>query len=39
MPQNPTNLVNIQPVYGNIFDVVTGRLVEVPDATTAGRAG
>ena len=27
------------PVYGYIYDVVTGRLVEVPDATTAGRAG
>ena len=27
------------PVYGYIYDVVTGRLVEVPDATMAGRAG
>ena len=26
------------PVYGYIYDVVTGRLVEVPDATKAGRA-
>ena len=24
------------PVYGYIYDVVTGRLVEVPDATKAG---
>jgi carbonic anhydrase len=26
------------PVYGYIYDVKTGRLVEVPDATEAGRA-
>lgn len=26
------------PVYGYIYDVRTGRLVEVPDATTAGAA-
>ena len=26
------------PVYGYIYDVVTGRLVDVPDATKAGRA-
>lgn len=24
------------PIYGYIYDVATGRLVEVPDATTAG---
>ncbi len=27
------------PIYGFIYDVTTGRLVEVPDATAAGRAG
>ena len=27
------------PVYGYIYEVETGRLVEVPDATTAGAAG
>lgn len=26
------------PVYGYIYDVVTGRLVEVPEATAAGKA-
>ena len=26
------------PIYGYIYDVATGRLVEVPDATAAGRA-
>ena len=26
------------PIYGDIYDVKTGRLVEVPDATEAGRA-
>ena len=26
------------PVYGYIYDVTTGRLVEVPTATEAGRA-
>ena len=26
------------PIYGYIYDVATGRLVEVPDATQAGRA-
>jgi carbonic anhydrase len=26
------------PVYGYVYDVKTGRLVEVPDATAAGRA-
>jgi len=26
------------PVYGYIYDVHTGRLVEVPEATTAGQA-
>jgi carbonic anhydrase len=26
------------PIYGYIYDVTTGRLVEVPDATQAGRA-
>ena len=26
------------PIYGYIYDVKTGRLVEIPDATTAGRA-
>jgi carbonic anhydrase len=27
------------PIYGYIYDVATGKLVEVPDATKAGRAG
>ena len=27
------------PIYGFIYDVATGRLVEVPAATEAGRAG
>jgi carbonic anhydrase len=27
------------PIYGYIYDVTTGRLVEVPDATIAGKAG
>lgn len=27
------------PVYGYVYDVATGRLVEVPEATRAGRAG
>ncbi len=27
------------PIYGYIYDVATGRLVEVPTATEAGRAG
>lgn len=27
------------PIYGYIYDVTTGRLVEVPTATEAGRAG
>ncbi|MGB7621821.1 MAG: carbonic anhydrase [Terriglobia bacterium] len=27
------------PVYGYVYDVATGRLVEVPEATAAGRAG
>ena len=27
------------PVYGYIYDCKTGRLVEVPEATTAGKAG
>jgi carbonic anhydrase len=27
------------PVYGYIYDVTTGRLLEVPEATQAGRAG
>ena len=26
------------PIYGYIYDVATGRLVEVPEATAAGRA-
>jgi carbonic anhydrase len=26
------------PIYGYIYDVTTGRLVEIPDATAAGRA-
>ena len=26
------------PIYGYIYDVKTGRLVEVPEATTAGAA-
>ena len=27
------------PIYGYVYDVKTGRLVEVPEATAAGRAG
>lgn len=27
------------PVYGYVYDVTTGRLVEVPEATAAGKAG
>jgi carbonic anhydrase len=27
------------PIYGYIYDVKTGRLNEVPEATAAGRAG
>src|SRR5467141_3321481 len=27
------------PIYGYIYDVKSGRLVEVPEATTAGKAG
>jgi carbonic anhydrase len=27
------------PIYGYLYDVATGRLVEVPEATLAGRAG
>lgn len=27
------------PIYGYIYDVTTGRLVEVPEATEAGKAG
>lgn len=27
------------PIYGYVYDVTTGRLVEVPEATEAGRAG
>lgn len=27
------------PVYGYIYDVGTGRLIEIPDATAAGQAG
>ena len=27
------------PIYGYIYDVTTGRLVEVPEATVAGKAG
>ena len=27
------------PVYGYIYDVGTGRLIEIPDATAAGKAG
>src|SRR3990170_4045335 len=26
------------PIYGYVYDVTTGRLVEIPDATAAGRA-
>ena len=26
------------PIYGYVYDVKTGRLVEIPDATAAGRA-
>jgi carbonic anhydrase len=26
------------PIYGYIYDVTTGRLVEVPEATAAGKA-
>jgi len=34
-PLVPRNI----PIYGYVYDVKTGRLVEVPEATTAGRAG
>jgi carbonic anhydrase len=27
------------PIYGYLYDVATGKLVEVPEATLAGRAG
>jgi len=27
------------PIYGYVYDVATGRLVEVPEATVAGKAG
>ena len=27
------------PIYGYVYDVATGRLVEVPEATAAGKAG
>jgi carbonic anhydrase len=27
------------PIYGYIYDVKTGRLIEVPTATAAGKAG
>lgn len=27
------------PIYGYVYDVTTGRLVEVPEATAAGKAG
>ncbi|MFI5176899.1 MAG: beta-class carbonic anhydrase [Terriglobia bacterium] len=27
------------PIYGYVYDVATGRLIEVPEATAAGRAG
>ncbi|MFH1573542.1 MAG: carbonic anhydrase, partial [Acidobacteriota bacterium] len=27
------------PIYGYVYDVHTGRLVEIPEATAAGRAG
>ena len=27
------------PIYGYVYDVRSGRLLEVPDATTEGRAG
>lgn len=27
------------PIYGYIYDCKTGRLVEVPEATEAGKAG
>ena len=27
------------PIYGYVYDVTTGRLVEVPEATVAGKAG
>jgi carbonic anhydrase len=26
------------PIYGYIYDVTTGRLIEVPEATTIGKA-
>jgi carbonic anhydrase len=35
--QNPLVPGNI-PVYGYIYDVKTGRLIEVPEATEAGKA-
>ncbi len=34
-PLTPRNI----PIYGYIYDVKTGRLVEVPGATKAGKAG
>jgi carbonic anhydrase len=34
-PLVPSNI----PVYGYIYDVTNGKLVEVPEATAAGRAG
>jgi carbonic anhydrase len=35
---NPMVLADI-PIYGYIYDCKTGELVEVPEATAAGRAG
>jgi carbonic anhydrase len=34
-PLVPSNI----PVYGYIYDVTTGSLIEVPEATRIGRAG
>jgi carbonic anhydrase len=36
-PTPPTRSNDI-PIYGYIYDVKSGKLVEVPEATTAGRA-
>jgi carbonic anhydrase len=27
------------PIYGYVYDVETGKLIEVPEATAAGKAG
>jgi carbonic anhydrase len=37
--RNHTLVPKYIPIYGFIYDVKTGKLVEVPDAMKAGRAG